>query len=116
MKTLGVNPNFKETPGGCLDDTVRQNTISRSRHEMEIYFIETIGVPCVKIGVTRGNSEHRLTLIATGCPLDIRVLGTMPGGFRLEKDIHRQFNHLRIRGEWFHLTRELRKFIQSNTQ
>lgn len=104
---------------GCDDPEVFVNRgqIEKVNPLSEVYFIETIGAPFVKIGVTqRGCSHVRLTQIANGCPFQLRVLFALPGGFLRERQLHKQFGHLRVRGEWFRFTNEIRDFISHQSQ
>lgn len=61
----------------------------------------------IKIGTTT-NLKIRLTAI----PHD-ELLATEPGDVMLERRRHRQFDHLRLKGEWFRADRELLDHIES---
>ncbi len=37
----------------------------------------------------------------------------MPGAFHTEAGLHEMFSHLRVRGEWFRYTDELKWFIRA---
>ena len=43
--------------------------------------------------------------------LPMKLIGTVRGDRRLEKALHKRFDHLRVRGEWFWATPELLAFI-----
>lgn len=75
-----------------------------------VYFIEAVGLARVKIGYS-DNPEKRLAQLSTGSPVELRIMRTVAGGQELEKQLHAKFDHLRIDGEWFHLTKELQVFI-----
>jgi hypothetical protein len=72
------------------------------------YFISTGDY--VKVGKTN-NLKGRLEHLQHANPHELEVLGVT---FTRESDIHEKFVHLRERGEWFHLTTELRKYISEN--
>lgn len=76
-----------------------------------IYFIEAVGSGAVKIGYTDAEPAERLRQLQTGCPLELRLLASSPGTENDEADLHQQFQHLRIRGEWFKIDDELRSVI-----
>jgi hypothetical protein len=80
-----------------------------------VYFIEALGKNEVKIG-SSSNPEHRVAGLQTGNASQFKLLGTLRGGRELEHEIHRKFNHLRIRqdGEWFYGFDELRDYIAKN--
>jgi hypothetical protein len=73
---------------------------------MAVYLIQLGENGPVKIG--RGNSpEQRLRELQTSSPIELRLLGTRPGGARAEAELHKQFSANRIRGEWFRFNDEM---------
>lgn len=76
-----------------------------------VYFVEACGVGAVKIGYT-GHLESRLSGIQSHCPVQVLLLGYVVGSRADERALHTQFHHLRLHGEWFRLTTELREFIE----
>lgn len=76
-----------------------------------IYFLRAGGF--VKIGKASGSASIRVAQLQTGCPYQIEVIATIPGGLELERSLHRRFKSLRARGEWFHATTELLSAIDS---
>lgn len=66
-----------------------------------VYFVRSGDM--VKIGRTR-DLAARLRALRTGNPKPLRVIGTTPGGAQLETIVHRACSHVRVIGEWFHLT------------
>jgi len=77
-----------------------------------IYFISA-GRQYIKIGYTADSSaSKRLYDMQIGCPLDLRLLGTMPGDRGDEWALHRRWADQQHRGEWFRTSRELRTFIK----
>jgi len=66
-----------------------------------VYFIsDGLGT---KIG-TSTDVEQRLRALQTANPRKLTLLGVLPGGKNLEKQLHKHFAHKRTRGEWFELT------------
>lgn len=75
----------------------------------EVYFVEA--GPFVKIGYSR-KSTKRFTELQTSCPYEIKLLGFVRGSIGYERRLHRIFAKHHARGEWFHLSDDLRKSIQ----
>jgi len=75
-----------------------------------IYFVECAGF--VKIGHSM-KPRRRVLAMQVSNPLQCRLLGYMKGGTNAEGKIHRRMkgHNLHHRGEWFHLTDELRTAI-----
>lgn len=80
----------------------------------------------VKIGWSR-DPVARLDDLQTGCPFPIRLAAMVPGGRRLEREYHLRFICLAVElrwgisgpgglpfpvNEWFHLTGELREYVE----
>lgn len=83
--------------------------------ESRVYFMERDGM--VKIGISkdvpkRCKEVSRGSAMIVGMTLGpVTLLGTMPGGRDQEFQLHRQFRHLRVDGEWFHFTEEIKDYI-----
>lgn len=71
----------------------------------DLYFIRCATGP-VKIGKARW-VDGRLRMLQCGTPHKLQLIGTLPARGFEEADWHREFEHLRIRGEWFEWTDEL---------
>lgn len=71
---------------------------------MPVYFIgeEDGGFCRIKIGVAK-DIEKRRSNLQTGNPSEIKLLGWIDteATFELERCLHRQFQAMRVRGEWF---------------
>ncbi len=76
----------------------------------QIYFIQQGDNGAIKIGYST-NPEKRLQTLRTASPLPLRILKIIVGGKTKEKDLHRQFAHLQMDGEWFQSTPELLEYI-----
>lgn len=59
----------------------------------------------VKIGCA-SDPEARLLQLQTGSPYPLRLLGYVPGGEKLERELHKKYAHLHMQGEWFRATLE----------
>lgn len=84
---------------------------SSDRCAQVVYFIEAIGLNAIKIGMSR-QVEYRFDAIQACCPAELRLLGTVPGSKQLERQLHKRFVLLRVRGEWFSATDGLRRDIE----
>jgi uncharacterized protein with von Willebrand factor type A (vWA) domain len=63
-----------------------------------------------------GHSYHpakRLEKLQVATPYEITCLGVAAGGTDIERALHKKFDHLRHRGEWFRLTADLQSEINS---
>jgi hypothetical protein len=91
----------------------------RQRKAQTVYFIRC--QQFIKIGIA-SNPATRLKQIRKGGGshfprmLDIEtavIVALEPGGFDREKELHKQFAHLRHTGEWFTEAPELTEYIES---
>ena len=90
------------------------NTKSKIKNVF-IYFIFNDDSYAIKIG-RAANVEKRLQSLQTSSPVTLQVLKTIPVGSlkqaqEVEKFLHAKFSHLRISGEWFRATSQLREYI-----
>ena len=67
----------------------------------------------VKIGTAK-QPKKRFAELQCGSPVELRVLGIMPGDKILEAELHERWSEHRYRGEWFHITPDMRAFIKAN--
>lgn len=84
----------------------------------QVYFMEACAAPMFKIGTSR-DPKKRVQEINKGSavpaglrPGPVVLWGSIPGGFDKERQLHRQFDHLRVSGEWFRDVPELRDEIK----
>lgn len=84
---------------------------SQKPNEEIVYFLGA--GPFIKIGKATGSAENRVAQLQTGCPFPITVIKTMPGGYKVERELHKKFKRLHAYGEWFHAAPELCSYIQS---
>lgn len=67
----------------------------------------------VKIGTAK-KPKKRFAELQCGSPVVLRMLGIMPGDKILEAELHERWAEHRYRGEWFHITPDIRAFIKAN--
>lgn len=68
---------------------------------MPVYFFQSGGgAGPVKIGIS-DNVAMRLVKLSSDNPEPVRVIREINGDTALERDFHRHFKHLHIRGEWY---------------
>ena len=75
-----------------------------------IYFIENSEDKSIKIGYST-YPPGRLEQLQTSCSAKLTLLATKKGKISLEKKLHKEFSHLRIRGEWFNPGADLLTYI-----
>jgi hypothetical protein len=75
-----------------------------------VYFVQAD--EAIKIGYS-ASPEMRLADLQIGSHQVLELIGIMEGTVKTEHAIHEQFDHLRIRGEWFASGLELLEFIDS---
>jgi hypothetical protein len=78
-----------------------------------IYFIRCPKTSQIKIGTTLGLAR-RLGQLARDRKTTLEVLAVMPGDQSREADLHHQFGHLRMEGEWFDPGMDLLDFIRDH--
>lgn len=72
----------------------------------KVYFLHAPAVNLVKIG-TSFDPERRLQEVRLISPVEVRLIGVIRGDYKTEGDLHKRFEGLRARGEWFHATEAL---------
>jgi hypothetical protein len=80
-----------------------------------IYFVQAGDNGPIKIGLAI-SPETRKKNLQTAHYEELRIIGILDGNSHVEKQLHRQFRDYRIRGEWFHPSQEIIKFIEGNTK
>jgi Meiotically Up-regulated Gene 113 (MUG113) protein len=74
-----------------------------------IYFAQTNDNAHIKIGYA-SNVRNRLNALQTGAPSGVKLLASMPGNHKIERQLHDHFGWLRVHGEWFRTHKELTEF------
>ncbi len=75
-----------------------------------VYFLHAEDTNLVKIGWT-ADLDRRFDQLQTACPHKLRLLGVHIGPRDVETIYHRDLAPYRQQGEWFFLTREMRRFV-----
>jgi hypothetical protein len=114
------NASYQKGVNFHIDGRVEQHrTEQATRDSATVYFIRA--GHRIKIGVSQ-DPQRRLSAIRTGGsaarPLGLdtrnaRLIATEPGGPQRERELHRQFAHVRETGEWFRSCPELTSYINS---
>lgn len=81
---------------------------------MTVYFIQNPETGLVKIGKTK-NTSVRFRQLCNDFNIRLKMLGVIRGYSQQEKRMHRTFQNLKVRGEWFKPSRRLLKFIRNHT-
>lgn len=77
-----------------------------------LYFItEKDCYKFIKIGYT-DNLVARLASLQSSNPREIILLGTKEASIADEKELLVKFNHLKVRGEWFNYTEEIKNYLR----
>lgn len=67
---------------------------------MFVYVIQAQESGRIKIGIS-ANPAKRLSQVQNGNPEHLRLVGAVPGGRRLESQLHSELAQYRLCGEWF---------------
>ena len=79
-----------------------------------VYFAHCPSANAVKIGYTanRKGAENRVASLQSGNPMRIVLVGSIACSSKyLETFLHKRFDHLHLRGEWFFLDQELTDYL-----
>jgi hypothetical protein len=87
--------------------------LNRDTSRDRVYFIQEGNGGPIKIGWA-ARVDRRLSQLQPGNPRPLRIAGTMPGGVKEERELHRKFKDTRLYGEWFAPSAELLIYIQEN--
>lgn len=83
--------------------------------QMKVYFVRNGNDGAVKIGTT-ADINGRLSALAHPLMKTLTLIGTLDGGYGLEKELHRRFAKYRIKGEWFKVEGALERFMETEFQ
>lgn len=95
--------------------------LARVRAELDhiatvpVYFAQSVRNDEIKIGFSTNVSE-RLYLLGRSRLTDMDLLGWLPGGFKVEREMHDRFKDLALGHEWFSPAPELLEFIKTSTR
>ncbi len=86
--------------------------LPKPKQELEqVYFLLDSVQKVVKVGYT-ANLDARFNNLQGGNVNSLKILVSVPGGKKLEREFHQRLAHLRLRGEWFKDSLELRELIR----
>lgn len=88
----------------ALQGQWRWERAEREARVQRVYFVHSGGL--IKTGCSF-DVPKRIKSLQTNATTEHRLIGSIPGGFKLERDWHTRFAHLRSHREWFHATGEL---------
>ena len=77
-----------------------------------VYFVECVGHDIIKIGGTSTGVRARINNLQHSCPFDLVCIGAYAATPEEEGRLHKQFASLRLRGEWFRASLEMRDYIK----
>lgn len=77
-----------------------------------IYFIQNQITGRIKIGYSK-EPDCRIKNLQTGNDAELKVLFSIPGGYKEETELRKRFKHLHYRGEWYDCKAELAEYIES---
>lgn len=75
-----------------------------------VYFVEAVGTNKIKIGITT-NMSSRFAALKSSSPCELNLVYAFPGYSSKEKEIHKKFEHLCVKDEWFEYTDEIKQYI-----
>ena len=75
-----------------------------------IYFIQSGTNGPIKIGQS-DNPEERMAQLQIGCPYKLKLIWVYKGADITESELHAEFGHERIRGEWFRPSKKIFRFM-----
>lgn len=76
-----------------------------------IYFIRAGARGPIKIGFAT-DVAARMAALQTASPAPLKLVGAIPGGLKLEKQLHAELAEARLSGEWFSPTVDVRRWAQ----
>jgi hypothetical protein len=102
----------EEEVGAAEADLIKYRANNWQRSTGFIYFL-TAAHPDfpIKIGFTGRMANLRIRALQNACPYAVYFIGHVPGTMVEERELHHAFDHLRLHGEWFRNTPELRAYI-----
>jgi hypothetical protein len=94
----------------------KQRRREKQAVQVLVYFIYAPEVDRVKIGITGGDIAKRFSTLQGQSPTELEMLGVMEATQFTEIELHERFRYCHSHREWFHMDRELKKFIEENSK
>lgn len=99
-RMVDKNPDLRPIFARAADLRSVAREKSATRRPQYVYFIQNEATLAVKIGVA-ADPVSRLATLQTGSDGKLSIIGVLPGGRALERELHRRFSYARLSGEWF---------------
>jgi Meiotically up-regulated gene 113 len=77
-----------------------------------VYFVQGRDGGPIKIGFARKDVYARVWQIQAMCPVELKVLVSIPARNTYERYLHRQFADDRLHGEWFNPSKRILRHIE----
>ena len=108
---LRVDAMMARFKADALEKKYRSGIVDEPKQSY-VYFVSAKATNHpIKIGLTTDTSGRFQTL-KNAMPYELEILGYLPIEDRsAERDLHKKFSHIRLRGEWFERTDDLMAFI-----
>lgn len=84
------------------------NTKEQKSIDVFTYFILCSRTNSVKIGIAK-DIDSRLKVLQTANPFQLSILDYTEGN--IEKTLHKKFEHLKTKGEWFKYSDEIKSYL-----
>ena len=81
---------------------------SCKEHDCYVYFIEAVGLSCVKIGFSV-NPEDQVKQLSTGSPTELKLIAKVPGGANDEKNCMKSSSTFCLRKNGFILRKNFNR-------
>lgn len=104
---------------------INEESINIPTEHKHVYIIHDIDSDIYKIGISK-NIKTRLSNLDTSNPHNLKIYKTykLKNAKGMEKQLHKQYEHLNVKGEWFKLSEEdlinidriLTKYIQLSNE
>lgn len=88
-------------------------TMTSSIAQSYVYFFHDPIRNIIKIGKSV-DIAHRIQAVARQNNSELNFEGYILGSYREEKQLHKKFNHLRLQGEWFSYSYEIKEYISQH--
>lgn len=104
---------WSEDASGIVFDSERSfRDNEKPKKQRLVYFILDVINRVVKIGIS-DNPASRMNGLRTSNASELKLLVSIPGDSKKEKELQNKFSHLRVKGEWFTYNDEIENFISS---
>lgn len=81
-------------------DELKRRLAENPPAELRVYAIQCVENGLIKIGVSN-LPKRRLADLSSQSPVEMVLLASRPGGYQMERELHKRFAEHRRRGEWF---------------